>query len=332
MSDQHHSHCILIYIIFVLVILTGARGQTPPRDRLRQAYSYLIEGRCDLAIGAGQNGLKAHSLTVSDRARGLIVLASCYHDTGKFQAALSSYEAAIELVRSDPSHNQEYATALDGFADLYRDMGDLKLAENLERRSLLLFENAQSIDGIANAYCHIAVIELTLNHVGKARSYLKKAATAARTDGDFDDDSLASMTSIQGWLSQKEGDKNGAISNYKYALEIWKQVHGENDARTGWGYLLLGRAYEVDDDPKNALTNVQTGLAILDRTVGRDNPKYLTGEIVYSDILDLLGSHIQASQLRLDARRSLAAFYAHQCINCRDSATARREALLTAQP
>jgi hypothetical protein len=67
---------------------------------------------------------------------------------------------------------------------------------------------------------------------------------------------------------------------------------------------------------------MRQGSAILDRTLSRQNPRYLVAEIAYSRILDATGSHAEAAQIKAAAEPLLKDIYRRQCAGCTVSATA----------
>jgi hypothetical protein len=98
--------------------------------------------------------------------------------------------------------------------------------------------------------------------------------------------------------------------------------HGEEHPYTGWGYLLLGDAHAEAGQLTTALEEMRQGIAILDRTLSRQNPRYLVAEIAYSRVLDATGSHAEAAQIKAAAEPLLKDIYRRQCIGCTVSAAA----------
>jgi hypothetical protein len=93
---------------------------------------------------------------------------------------------------------------------------------------------------------------------------------------------------------------------------------------TGWGYILLGQADAQAGNKQNALDYMRKGLAILNHALGPHNPKYLLGEIAYSQTLEATGARNEAIAIRTKAKMELAALYHAQCADCRINVAALR--------
>lgn len=103
-----------------------------------------------------------------------------------------------------------------------------------------------------------------------------------------------------------------------------KRAHKGDHQNMGWGYVLLGRAYANAGRTDDAAKEMQQGLSILDRTLGRTNPHYLEAEIAYSRLLDETGAHDAAARLRAADEATLKALYQKQCVGCTISVNALR--------
>lgn len=70
------------------------------------------------------------------------------------------------------------------------------------------------------------------------------------------------------------------------------------------------------------LADVEHGLQILERTLGRQNPRYMVAEIAYASVLDQTDAHAEAGRLKAAAERQLQKFYRQQCGGCTITALA----------
>ncbi len=156
------------------------------------------------------------------------------------------------------------------------------------------------------------------------RKYLTLAVKEARAASDLDDDDRAAVTSLQGWQAQLDGDFTMSIARYRQALDLWRRRHGEEHPFTGWGHLLLGDAQFEAGQLTTALEEIKQGVAVLDRTVGNQNPHYLIAELAYSRVLDATGSHAEAARIKATAESLLKDVNRQQCAGCTISAAAFR--------
>jgi Tetratricopeptide repeat len=130
------------------------------------------------------------------------------------------------------------------------------------------------------------------------------------------------QTLSKGWLAQLQGNLSGSLTSYQLSLSLWQRRHGEEHASTGWGYILVGNINAEQGQTASALADMQRGLAILDRTLGRQHPRYLTAEIAYSGLLERTEAHAEAAQMKTAAEQDLRKFYRDQCSDCTISAVA----------
>lgn len=65
---------------------------------------------------------------------------------------------------------------------------------------------------------------------------------------------------------------------------------------------------------------MRTGLEVLGRSVGNDNPQYLAGENLLARVLDRHGMHEEAMQLRKHIDQALGNLRREECVGCTVSA------------
>ncbi|HKR26501.1 MAG TPA: tetratricopeptide repeat protein, partial [Acidobacteriaceae bacterium] len=124
--------------------------------------------------------------------------------------------------------------------------------------------------------------------------------------------------------AQLNGNMEMSISSYGRALALAKKGHGEENPATGWSYVLLGNANAAAAQWTDALDDMHTGLAILDRTMGSQSEHYLVAEIAYARALDGAGFHAEARQIKAQAEPLLQARSRQQCVGCTITAAAFR--------
>jgi len=193
---------------------------------------------------------------------------------------------------------------LDDFGGLYVSISQFKIADGLRVKALHLYEEVQDHAGITRASIDLAGTAFSQKKIHEGRKYLERAVKEARLENDLEDDAVAS------------------ISNYQQALNLWRKSHSEEHPFTGWGYALLGEAHAEAGEFTTALTEMKQGIAILGRTLGSQNPRYLVAEITYSRVLDETGAHTEAKLIKTNAERQLKESDSRQCTNCIISAAA----------
>jgi hypothetical protein len=123
-------------------------------------------------------------------------------------------------------------------------------------------------------------------------------------------------------LAIAEHKASAAIPLYQHALEVVKQSRGEQHWLVGWQYMLLGNANAESGDLTVAVADMRKGLPILARALGNGNPKYLIAEIAYARVLDRIGLHVEAAEVRRTVERARKDHPGNQCAGCTVSVAA----------
>ena len=313
--------CALVLILVTAPLLSAQVG---PSEQLAKALAMERDGRAAQAIVALRAVLDSNSLDLPGTGQAWNILGLTYKDQGDFVYAQHAFEQSIRILESLPNNTREYGMALDNFGGLFLAMGQPEIAGRIREKALRIYEKTNDHTGIAIVCNALAGLAFTQKRIRQGREYLERARKEAQLASDFDDDNLAAISSMQGWLAQVDGDVVAAVSAYQSALDLWRRRHGEEHPSTGWGYVLLGNAKAEGGELKAALTTMQSGLAILVLTLGRHNARYLTAEIAYTHVLDRTGARTEAARMKTDAERELMNLHRTQCFGCTVSAAAFR--------
>ena len=320
-----------VWIVIALTVAVGgvssvwpALAQAPPDERLAHAYALVREGRPADAIVQLQALLDAKSLDAPATGKAWNVLGLAYEDQGNYLESQRAYERSLQVYEALPERLADYAMALDDFGGLYVMTGQLEPAVRLRQKALGLYEKVGNHAGMARANSDLAGIAFSRRKMNEGRRYLERASKEAGLATDLDEDDLASIASMQGWLAQLEGDAAVSASRYRQALDLLRKRHGEEHPFVGWEYVLLGRADADAGELTTATTEMKRGMGILGRTMSEQNPKYLTAEIAYSRVLDATGAHVEAARMKAKAEQGLKEVSSRRCSNCTVSAAAFR--------
>lgn len=305
-----------------LFIASALLAQKVPEQELAHAYALEREGKPAQAIVELHALLDENSLDAPGTGKAWNILGLAYEDQGDYVDSQHAYERSIRIFEGLPNNIRDYAMALDDFGGLYVATGQPKLAVMLRQKAFGLYEEISDHAGMTRASSDLAGVAFTLQKTNEGRKYLERAIKEAQLANDLDEDDLAAITSMQGWLAQLKGDLKTCVSRYRQSLDLLIKRHGEEHPSIGWGYMLLGRAHADVGDLTTALAEMKRGRAILGRTLDSQNPEYLTAEIAYSHILDATGAHLEASQIKTNAERQLKEGLSRQCSNCTISAAA----------
>lgn len=309
-------------MFLVLLITCPLLAQTTLQQRLVHAYALEREGKPAEAIVELKALLNEKSFDVATIGKTWNVLGLAYEDQGNYVDSQHAYERSIRTFESLPNNDRDYAMALDDFGGLYVVSGQPELAVRLRQKAFGLYKKISDYAGMTRASSNLAGIAFTRQNINEGKGYLRRAVKEAQLASDLDDDDLATIASMQGWLAQLEGDPAESVLRYRQSLDLLIKRHGEEHPSTGWGYMLLGRAHADSGDLTTALAEMKWGRAILGRTLNGENPKYLTAEIAYSRVLDATGAHLEAAQIKRTAEQQLKEVVSRQCSHCIVSAAA----------
>ncbi|WP_263365504.1 tetratricopeptide repeat protein [Edaphobacter bradus] len=303
-----------------LLIACPLLAQTTPEQRLAHAYALEREGEPAEAIVRLQALLDEKSLDTPAVGKAWNVLGLAYEDQGNYLDSQHAYERSIRTFEGLPNNTRDYAMALDDFGGLYVAAGQPELAVRLRQKAPGLYEKISDHTGMTRASSDLAGVAFSRQKTNEGRRYLERAIKEAQLANDLDDDDLAAIASMRGWLAQLDGDLATSVLRYRQSLDLVTKRYGEEHPFVGWGYMLLGRAHADVGELTTALAEMNRGLAILGRTLDSQNPKYLAAEVAYSRVLDATGAHQEAAQIRTSAERQLKEWLSRRCSNCTISA------------
>ena len=309
------------YLYWTLLTLWLLRiptfGQINPHTVLHEALELENRGSFEPAAKVAKAAIDSRQLTGNELGRGYIILAVACRGAGDFANAQISFEHALKVLEHDREHPEDYASALENYAGLYSELGQLDVAGPMWRKALALRQTIGDHRGTALSLTRLAELALARNRIREANQYLQKASNEVKVSTtDLMDDDKAFFFEIHGWLAIAEHHAPLAVVAYQYALELAERSRGGQHWLVGWEHMLLGRAYAESGDLGSALANMQTGLTILDLTLGQKNPKYFAAELAYSRVLDRFGSHAAATQIAKAAEKANKDYYGSQCARC----------------
>ncbi len=324
MNAKYDTRPGVLSAILLLFTAYPLLAQITPTQRLTDAFALQMEGKPAPAIVELRALLNSSSLDTLGSGKAWNILGLAYEDMGEFALSQRAYEESLRILQDLPDNIRDFAMALDDFGGLYVATGQFEIADKMRTKALGLYEKIEDHGGVARASCDLATVAFSQKKVAAGRKYLTLAVKEARAASDLDDDDRAAVTSLQGWQAQLDGDFTMSIARYRQALDLWRRRHGEEHPFTGWGHLLLGDAQFEAGQLTTALEEIKQGVAVLDRTVGNQNPHYLIAELAYSRVLDATGSHAEAARIKATAESLLKDVNRQQCAGCTISAAAFR--------
>ena len=301
---------------------------TPPvNTTLAKAFALESQGLPRQAIAAAQSLIDGHTLSRIDEARALDLEGMSYQDIDQPEKAIHALEQAQQLL--GPQDAKDRASVLDNLGEVYSGRAEWTAAARLYEQAFAIYAADGDHVGMARVASNQASVALGERKDREGRKYLERADREAKqarelNDTELDDDDLAAIASMHGWLSLNEGDPRTALSAYQDALQRWKRRHGEQHPLTAWGMLLVGQAQAGIGEWDAGARNMRGGLSLMAATLGQKSQRYVVGEMAYAHILEQTGDRVHASLLRQDAQIKLTAFKSQGCQNCTISVLALR--------
>jgi tetratricopeptide (TPR) repeat protein len=283
---------------------------------LKDALVLANRGNFETAEAYAQLAINSGKLTGADLGRGYIVLAFSSQGRGNFIDAQIAFEHSLRILEHDREHVEDYASALDSYAGLCEDLGQLDVAVAMRLKALRLRQKVGEHTGAAISLMQLAQLALARNRVREAHKYFEQTSRQIQSGADLTDDDKALFLETQGSLAMTEHKASAAIAPYQHALELLEQSRGEQHWLVGWEYVLLGNANAESGDLTAAGADMRKGLAILDHALGKADPKYLAAELAYARVLDRIGFDVQAAQLRRTVERARQDHSGNQCARC----------------
>jgi tetratricopeptide (TPR) repeat protein len=308
-----HIHCLLLTLGLASLPLFA---QANPHQLLHNALVLENQGSFEAAAKMANRAIDSGQLSGVELGRAYLILGVACQGQGSLRDAQIAFVRSLHILERDPQQVEDYASALENYAGLYSDLGQLEIAAPMWRKALQLRQQIGDHTGVMLSLTRLAGLALARNRVHEAREYLKRASDEMKLARDLIAGDLALLYETQGWLALAEGHKPAAVSAYGRALELCRQAFGEQHWLTGWEHMLRGKAYAQAGGLNSALADMREGLAILDHALGRKNPRYFMAEMAYSQLLDRAGSHADAAELRTSAEKARKDYYASQCAGC----------------
>jgi tetratricopeptide (TPR) repeat protein len=327
MTHMRHRIRSFILALAPLMIVAVCRAEGEPHQSVVvHALELDRRGNMGAAIALLEPLVQPDNDSLSRRDRGIAwsVLARSYQDRGDFNKAQHGYEQATQILAPIPNAVSEYASTLDNFGSLYRDQGQFAVADRLRQRALVLYRQLSDHAGTALVLNNLAETAIQQKDQRHGREYLEQALDEMKHTSDIDPGDQAAIYSTKGTLFLLAGEPDLAGQAYQRSINLWQQEFGPSHYWVGWGYVLRAQCNLLSGDTARAEADVETGSAILEKTLGRNTLKYAEAQLVYARILKAMGDKGRAHMAESAARQTLQTLQRDACNGCGVSVEAFR--------
>jgi tetratricopeptide (TPR) repeat protein len=284
---------------------------------LTATYLDLIaKGKYEAAISMLRPLAESSSTDQLVRGRIWTLLGFAYKESGQFQQARRCYEEALNTFADSAGADGDRAATFDNFGSLEEELGNLPDAQTLLTKAAQIAERIQDHFRLATVLTEMAGIGIEQKHYKVAKKYLQ---TAVQEEGRVRGEKMNLITNLyatKGWLESVTGNKIEAVWDYRESLAACKGRYGDQHPLTGWSTLQLGKAFAEEGELDEGIKNIRDGLAILEASTGKSDLRYLVGEVLYAEVLDLTGAHAESVKLGSAARQALDSKLKNQCTGC----------------
>jgi tetratricopeptide (TPR) repeat protein len=309
-------HLLSAFGSILLAASLTVSAQQSAGSQYGEAVRAFRQGDSATVIRLLEPVVRSKELKDAELGRVWLLLGASYRTVADYNSARRAYDNAIRLLEDDPNTRKEYAIALRESGGLYRELGNFDSSKRLEEESLQIAEQGHDHAAIARACEGLAELSFDLKNSKQGEAFLSRAENEARLTKEFDEDDRAYLAQLRGWLALKTGNVQSAVDAYQQAIDLFTGRYGENFVLTGWGYTLLGNAYDQQGSRDKAMDALRRGTTILERTAGTHDPRYAVAEIKYAKLLRETGQQSLAAQVKKQGEATLHDIQQTACVGC----------------
>jgi eukaryotic-like serine/threonine-protein kinase len=256
-------------------------------------------------VDRGAARIESDVASAAVQAELMEVVGTVYRRLGDRDEAERFLETALRLRRDmDPPDPGAEASALVAMAQLLRDRAAYAEAIDAYREALEIRARTHGPDHPVTAGVKhgLALVFMELDELAEAETLLREALEVYRRTPAFTEgfDLSITLTTLGGLLTQR-GDHAGAEPFLREALEMRRQLLGDDHPRTAIVMNNLARSYQVQGRYDAAEPLLRESLEVRRRTLGPDHPEVATALNNLALGLSQTGRHDEAEPLHLES-------------------------------
>jgi eukaryotic-like serine/threonine-protein kinase len=256
-------------------------------------------------VDRGAARIEADVASAAIQAQLMEVVGTVYRRLGDGDEAERFLESALRLHRDlDPPDSGAAASAMVALAQLLRDRGAYREAADLYREALdLQLATHEAQEPVTAGVKHgLALVLLEVDELDEAEGLFRDALEVYRANPAFTDgfDLSITLTSLGGLLTRR-GDHAGAEPLLREAVDVRRQLLGDDHPRTAVALNNLARAYQAQARYDEAEPLLRESLEIRRRALGADHPEVATALNNLALGLVQTGRYDEAEPLHLES-------------------------------
>lgn len=309
-------------IMFIALVFQCylAPAESSGNDPVATVLDLIAKGTYDSAISMLTPVTTSSSIDNVVRGRAWTLLGYAHREAGQFQEARRCFEEALSTFGESTGADADRASTFDNFGNLEEELGNVQEAQNFLVKAADISERIQDHLRLATVLTDLAGIAIEEKHYKAAKKYLQAAMEEEHQVRGEKMNLISNLYGTKGWLASVTGNKIEAVWDYRESLKACEGALGNRHPLTGWSYLQLGKAFAEEGNLEDGVRSIKDGLAILEANAGKNDLRFLVGEVLYAEVLDQTGAHAESVKLGSAARQELDSKLKNQCAGCTVSA------------
>jgi len=309
--------CLVVFTANLAVAATLAAEQIE-QAQLSEAYRLRADGNPAASAALLERLLHSGSRPESKEETGEAwnLLGMAYQDLEVHGKARICYETAIRQLKGHPEWESAYVAVLANLAGLEIAMGQVKPADALAKKALLLYEKMGQERSIAVVSTCLAMIAISRKHFKAAQQLIDEAFGAVTQADDMKAEDMETLYDTRGIVSEHFRRYKDAAEDFQRALKLGSNSPTGSQSALGITYVLCARVSRESGDTEAAIADIQKALRILGASIGPNTLDYVRAELEYARILRAVGDHAEFLSIERNARRALAEIQLRECGGC----------------
>lgn len=299
-------------------LVSCVRADVSQDKLIVQAYDLLMhdDARDAIAVLEPITSSTDGTMPAERKAIAWNILGSAYQDLDRYDKARHCYEQAINLLGKEKSATGDYASVLDNLGSVEMAVGHVHEAENIRKKVQSIYAAVGDHTGLARVSTNLAVMAYLRNDRKAASRYLATALAESRMASGLDDDDIAGLRSVEGWLLLKQKNAAAALPSFQDAMELWTRRHGARSHQVGWALCMRAEVYIAMGDLTRSSSDLEQALSIFAVSPGKDSALYWSTALTLARNMRREGNASQAAPLEVQARSALDDLRGQRCTGC----------------
>src|SRR5215472_4803662 len=147
----------LYWILLTLSLLPMPTfAQLNSHAALHDALELENRGSFETAVKVAKAAIDSGQLSGNELGRGYVILAVACQGAGDLANAQIAFEHALQILEHDREHPEDYASALENYAEFYSQLGRLDLAAPMWLKAFHLRQSTGDHTGTALSLARLA--------------------------------------------------------------------------------------------------------------------------------------------------------------------------------